>query len=106
MKTSIFKWKNRKIGKLTKDKNGFKKLHVIRKPKHYFRKYQGFGFNKELIQLMIKRNVKVIQLDYHSKNSVKKHFVNPKTVLKKGIEYNHKDFEPQLIIKEKDMILQ
>lgn len=90
----IINEEERKIGKI--DPTG-RVFITWRKPNHYFRKYNGFGINLELLNKLKLNNVKAILIKYKG-TKLRRYYIGVKGALKYGVKYKHKDFEEQVII--------
>jgi len=70
-----------------------------RYPKHYFRKYNGFGITLSLLKKLIETGCKKIVIIYRYDIGVWiKYTVMPKTWFDKGITYQYEDKELQSIL--------
>lgn len=74
-----------------------------RKHFHWFRKYLGWGFNKFLVDELIKNNVKLVVLKYKSKEKKERVYITtPEEIKEHGIEYQAPEwFEPQYVLPKK-----
>jgi len=94
-----FWWGKRFLGILNIEK---KQLITWRKQKHFFIKYQGWGFNRELINKLISLNIQEIILIYRNSNNTETLFrITPKEVRERGIKIKESYFEDQLIVEVK-----
>ena len=95
-KGNEFFWRERNIGRLSEDK---KRFITHRFPGHFFIKHQGWGFNKELIDLLIKLKVEKIILIYKRKDGGETLYqTTPNKVRERGTLIKEKDFEEQYIL--------
>ena len=95
-KRNEFFWRERNIGRLSEDK---KRFITHRFPGHFFIKHQGWGFNKELIDLLIKLKVEKIILIYKRKDGGETLYqTTPNKVRERGTLIKEKDFEEQYIL--------
>ena len=95
-KGNNFYWGIRWIGRLSEDK---KRFITHRFPGHFFIKHQGWGFNKELIDLLIKLKVEKIILIYKRKDGGETLYqTSPNKVRERGTLIKEKDFEEQYIL--------
>ncbi len=91
-----FFWLKRKLGSLSSDR---KRFITYRNQNHFFRKFQGFGFNYELINKLIALNVETIVLIYLKTNNKKSVFkASPKKIRESGIHIHESYFEEQIIL--------
>lgn len=93
----------RDLGWFSKDGKTF---YTVRKPHHWFKIFQGFGFNELLIEDLINVGIENIVIYYKKFNGhawVNEHIylVRTWTVMTKGKRYQAEDFESQLIIQKK-----
>lgn len=84
----------KQIGKLRKNR-----FYTFREVKDKFNIFDGFGFNEDLIKLLVKHQINDIVLQWNDKLFK----TDPKTVLKKGTNYKHQDYEQQIVLKEIEM---
>jgi len=95
-KGNEFFWRGRNIGRLSEDK---KRFITYRFPGHFFVKYQGWGFNRELIDLLIEQKVEKIVLIYKRKDGGETLYqTTPNRVKERGTLIKEKDFEEQYIL--------
>jgi|GEM_PF-5740620 len=93
---------DRGLGWFSKDGKTF---YTVRKPHHYFRIFQGFGFNEGLVEDLIDRGVENVIIYYkkfNGKSWVNEHIYLIRTwdLMTKSRKYQAENFEPQLIIKK------
>jgi hypothetical protein len=93
---------DRNLGWFSKDGKTF---YTTRKPQHWFKIFQGFGFNSGLLEDLIDKGVEMIVLFYkkfNGKNWVNEHVyhITPWKAMTEGTEYRAEDFEPQIIVKK------
>lgn len=92
-----FFWLKRKLGSLSLDR---KRFITYRSKEHFFKKYQSFNFNYELINKLIALNVETIVLIYLKANNEKSVFkVSPKLVRERGIQVKESFYDIQLAVK-------
>lgn len=94
---------DRDIGWFSKDMRLF---YTVRKPCHWFKIFQGFGFNKLLINDLVAKGVEYVIIFYKKFNGhawVTEHtyYTDPAVILKYGKLYQAEGFEQQLIINKK-----
>ena len=94
----------RVIGHL-RDYHGVKAFITHRRPQHWFKKFQGFGFNKGLIEELVGSGVGCILLVYHGWRGTIKYLVSARTVLEHGVLVHYRPFEPQYVIGKQYMVV-
>jgi hypothetical protein len=90
---------DRNIGTYNKSSNTFTSIrHYSR---HFMRKYEGWGLDKETIEILAKNNSTIIIIDVE--NHIK-YIVNANIFLQKGIEANFKSHKKQLFLNKNQFI--
>ena len=87
---------NRYIGKVEVTA-GVPYYVVHREQSHFFKKYNGFGFNEAKVLELIGRGVKLARLFYHG-SVTRVYLVSLTTIRDKGFRYQSLGFEPQLVL--------
>ncbi len=64
------------------------------KKKHFFKLYDGFGFNYDLIKALSKMNVEKIIVEYFNE----KYEITPGEILKNGVVKEFFPYEKQIIV--------
>lgn len=88
-----------------------KKIFVMRrkKSKHFFRNFEGYGINKNLLQTLIQRFrvVEIRLVEILEDNCTNVYRTNPETFIKEGYAYKNKvePFDEQYILPVKDFVL-
>jgi len=72
-----------------------------RKPAHFFKKYNGFGFSESIIAELLERKVKHIRLIYEGGRRTKVYVITPEHVMLRGKTYTH-DGDTQYVVPVKD----
>lgn len=92
---------DRKAGYIKCLKNGELAFITPRKRnQHYFRNYRGYGINSDLIQYLREHKVNSILIIEDSKRLL---LSETEDWMFSGFEYNHRHYEPQLILSEDNM---
>lgn len=95
--------KGRKVGFITRD--GI--FISPRRKEHKFRIYNGWGLSTEVLNLLIKKKVREIRIVVYGekrKYPEKVLITTPDLWKQKGIPYQDKKYEPQLILRECDFL--
>lgn len=72
-------------------------FYLIRKPEHFFKKFQGFGFNKEVTDLLAETVDKFI-IRYEGSEGVKFFSISPLKIMASGVQTEEEGFEKQYIL--------
>lgn len=69
-----------------------------REGKHFFVKYNGFGFSSRVLGLLRSRGVRCVLLVYHGKSGDRVFVSGVDNILERGVRVHEEGFEPQLVL--------
>lgn len=92
-------WNGRKLGWITEGAKGFDFVSP-RKASHKFRMFDGWGLSKELTKELEASQCQRIKIFVDNGKRIL--VSTPSKWLAKGVPYRAKDFEEQLVLREKD----
>jgi len=80
---------------------GVPRFVTERREEHFFRKYQGFGFNQELVESLLKKGISKIIVKYEDRET---YLTSPREVKEEGNLYQAEGYEFQYIMPLRKMI--
>lgn len=100
-KNKQVRWRGKLLGFYIKSKHGLIFVAPRYRKKHYFRIFEGYGFNKQFLLHLAQIGVWQIWIKEQDTGRILK--AKPITWLKKGIEFHSaKTEDEQLVLRERD----
>lgn len=78
----------------------------ICKPEHFMTKYQGFGISEYILDMLIQKDIKIIQIIYLGKTKTEVYITTTRQYINSNKKHTYKENDKQRFLSTKEMIPQ